>query len=139
MSSFEEILKKGNLICPIKGVSMRPLFKEERDRVVIVPFDGRLKKNDIALFKRDNDYVLHRVVKVKEGCCDFLGDNSLYKELSVSCERVLGKAVGYFKAEKYKKSLKNPFYLAFVKFRFLARTLMRKLKNFFRKNKNHGR
>lgn len=135
MSTFEEILKKGNLICPIKGESMRPLFNEERDRVVIVPLNGRLKKNDIALFKRGDDYVLHRIVKVKAGCYDFLGDNSLIKERSVSEERVLGKAIGYFKGEKYKKHLKNPFYLAFVRSKFLFRTLLRKLKNVFRKKK----
>lgn len=135
MSSFEEILKKGNLICPIKGVSMRPLFNEERDRVVIVPLNGRLKKNDIALFKRGDDYVLHRVVKVKAGCYDFLGDNSLIEERSVSEERVLGKAIGYFKGEKYKKHLKNPFYLAFVKSRFFMRRVIRKLKGLFKKKR----
>lgn len=134
MSSFEEILQKGSLVCPTKGVSMQPLFKEGRDRVVVVKCDV-LKKNDVALFRRGEECVLHRVVKVKKGCYDFLGDNSLNKDFSIPSENVLGKVVGYFKGEKYKKSLKNPFYLVFIKTRYLARKFLRKLKKLFRKNK----
>lgn len=134
MSSFEEILQKGSLVCPTKGVSMQPLFKEGRDRVVIVKCNA-LKKNDVALFRRGEECVLHRVVKVKEDCYDFLGDNSLNKDFSIPKENVLGKAVGYFKGERYKKSLKNPFYLTFIKARYLARSFLRKLKTIFHKSK----
>ena len=62
---IEEILQKeGCLVTTTAGVSMYPMLRNRRDTVVIRPAAGRLKKYDVALYKRGESYVLHRVVKV---------------------------------------------------------------------------
>ena len=53
MSTFEEILSKdGKLVYKTKGVSMNPMLYQNRDLVVIVPVKERLKKYDVALYRR---------------------------------------------------------------------------------------
>ncbi len=65
MSTFEEILEKdGKLVYKTKGVSMNPMLYQNRDLVVIEVPKGRLKKYDVALYKRGKSYVLHRVIGV---------------------------------------------------------------------------
>ena len=134
MTEIEEILQQnGSFVCQTKGISMLPLFKENRDRVVIVPIKKRLKKYDVALFKRGEEYVLHRVVKVKKSGYKFVGDNTLKSDF-VSDKDVIGKAIGYFREEKYKKSLKNIFYVFYIRLRYYLATLKR-LKYKKKKNK----
>lgn len=134
MDKIEEILNRnGSFICHTKGVSMEPLFKEGRDRVVIVTIKKRLKKYDVALFKRGEEYVLHRVVKVKKSGYKFVGDNTLKSDFVLDKE-VVGKAVGYFRGEKYKKSLKNIFYVWRIRIRYYLETLKRL--NYKKKNKS---
>ena len=67
-STFEEQLaQNGKLIYTNKGDSMIPLIKQDRDLLIIEPANGRLKKYDVPLYKRDSgQYVLHRILKVRE-------------------------------------------------------------------------
>ena len=68
-AAFEEIIERdGRLIYTNKGDSMMPLIKEGRDLLVIEKTNGRLKRFDVPLYKRDTgQYVLHRIVAVKSG------------------------------------------------------------------------
>ena len=65
-ATFEEIIERdGMLIYTNKGDSMMPLIKEGRDLLVIEKTNGRLKRFDVPLYKRDTgQYVLHRIIKV---------------------------------------------------------------------------
>lgn len=76
-SSFGEILARdGRLIYTNVGDSMLPLIREGRDLLVIEPPEGRLKKYDIAFYRRDSgQYVLHRVLEVREHDYVICGDN----------------------------------------------------------------
>ena len=77
MTSFEEIINRdGKLIYTNKGDSMMPLIKEGRDLIIIEKTQGRLKKYDVPLYKRDSgQYVLHRILKVREDDYVICGDN----------------------------------------------------------------
>ena len=58
------------------GHSMEPFLIHERDTVLLSPVDRMLKKGDIALFKRkDGQYILHRIYKIKDNDFYFVGDN----------------------------------------------------------------
>ena len=76
-STFEDQLAKtGKLIYTNRGDSMMPLIKQDRDLLIIEPVHGRLKKYDVPLYKRDNgQYVLHRILKVREQGYVICGDN----------------------------------------------------------------
>ena len=73
------------------GGSMLPLIVQGRDSVYIKKPAGRLKKYDIAFFKRDNGkFVLHRVVKVKKDSYVMCGDNQLILEKGVEDRHIIG-------------------------------------------------
>ena len=76
-TTFEKIIEKdGKLIYTNRGDSMMPLIKEGRDLIIIEKPVGRLKKYDVPLYKRDSgQYVLHRVLKVRDDDYVICGDN----------------------------------------------------------------
>ena len=77
MNTFEEVLTRdGKLVYKTKGVSMEPMLRQNRDLVTIEVPVSRLKKYDVALYKRGDRYVLHRVIGVKEGFYLIRGDNT---------------------------------------------------------------
>lgn len=82
---FEEVrrvLREGrNAQIPVKGVSMLPLIKGERDTVVLEPLspgslsEGRKPEaGDIVLFHINNRYILHRILFIKDGIATIQGD-----------------------------------------------------------------
>lgn len=91
-SSFEEILsKEGRLIYSNVGDSMLPLIRQGRDIVVIEKPSRRLKKYDIPLYRRDSgQYVLHRILKVRENDYILCGDNRYTKETGISDRHIKG-------------------------------------------------
>ena len=90
-ATFEQILDEHRLLVyKTKGISMRPMLRQNRDLVHIVPPVGRLKKYDVAFYRRANgQYVLHRVVKVKQEGYGIRGDNCIGTEY-VGEEQLLG-------------------------------------------------
>ncbi len=81
-AGFDDILKRdGFLVYKTRGVSMRPLFKENRDLVTIRPFEGTLKKYDVPLYRRrDRRFTLHRIIAVRDNDYVIRGDNTFVKE-----------------------------------------------------------
>ena len=74
--SVEEALKEeGKYVGPTGGVSMLPMLKEGRDSIVVRPAEGRLSPLDVALYRRGESYVLHRVVAVRKDRYIMRGDN----------------------------------------------------------------
>lgn len=144
LSLEDGLFKEGFIITSFNGTSMNPLFKEGRDKVYIVKKTSKLKRGDIALYKRDSGLnVLHRVYKVLPSSYVFWGDNQFVLEYGVKDENVLGVCQGYYKGEKYvdlKKSLKYKVYKAFWcrwiwlrKFLSLFSRVKNKLKRIFLK------
>ncbi|MBR0200415.1 MAG: hypothetical protein IJQ42_09655 [Oscillospiraceae bacterium] len=91
MSSFEEELEQnGTLVFPNKGKSMLPLLRENRDLMVIrKKGPERCKKYDAVLFRRGEQYVLHRILKVREKDYWIVGDNCCTGD-DVRDEQILG-------------------------------------------------
>ena len=91
-TSFEEILARdGRLFYMNIGDSMMPLIKQGRDLLVIEKTAGKLKKYDIPLYKRDNgQYVLHRILKVRENDYVICGDNRWSKETGIIDRQIIG-------------------------------------------------
>lgn len=73
------------------GGSMLPLIVQGRDHVYIKKPEGRLKKYDIAFFKRDTgEFILHRVIKVKKDSYVFCGDNQWIVEKGIKEHNIIG-------------------------------------------------
>lgn len=92
-TTFEEVLKKdGRLIYTNVGDSMQPLIRQGRDLVVIEPPPaGRLKRFDVPLYRRGSgQYVLHRILKVRENDYVLCGDNRRHKETGITDGNIIG-------------------------------------------------
>ena len=92
MTSFEDVIERdGRLVYTNVGDSMRPLIRQDRDILIIEKPNGRLKKYDVPLYKRDSgQYVLHRVLKVRENDYVICGDNRYNKEYGITDRHIIG-------------------------------------------------
>ncbi len=113
MNIEELLLTEGKYVGPTFGVSMLPMLKSGRDSVVIYPKKSRLSIYDVALYKRGDDYVLHRVIGLTDSGYIIRGDNC-YSDENVSEERVIGVLTEYFKKDK-RIALTDKKYMRYVK------------------------
>ena len=98
---IEDVLKeKGVYIGPTVGVSMLPMLKNRRDTIVVKPKTERLKRLDVALYKRGDAYVLHRVLRVVDGGYIIRGDNC-YADENVPEDAVIGVLTEFFRKNKH--------------------------------------
>lgn len=95
-STFEEELERsGKIIYTNVGDSMMPLIKQGRDVLVISKPNGRLKRYDVPLYKRDSgQYVLHRILEVRENDYVICGDNRWKKEYGITDRHIIGVLTG---------------------------------------------
>ena len=98
---IEDVLRlNGKYLGPTVGVSMLPLLKNRRDTVVVQAKTERLKPLDVALYKRGDAYVLHRVIAVKEGGYIIRGDNC-YSDENIPEDWVIGVLTEFFRKGKH--------------------------------------
>ena len=83
------------------GVSMLPLLRQGKD-LFTVRRKGpeRCKKGDVVLYRRGNQYVLHRVVETRPSDYVILGDNCIVKEYGVTDADIIGVMMGYVRNGK---------------------------------------
>lgn len=95
-TTFEaEIQRTGKLVYTNVGDSMMPMIREKRDLLIIERVNGRLKKYDIPLYKRDNGkYVLHRILKVRRDDYVICGDNRWKREYGITDRHIIGVLTG---------------------------------------------
>ena len=86
----EQLLDGKQPIIPIKGTSMRPFYLSGRTFVELAkPHD--LKKKDAVLYLNNHgNYILHRIIKIKEDTLVIRGD-ALKKKEYVKKENVIAK------------------------------------------------
>ena len=90
--SFEEMLdEKGFLAYTSVGVSMMPLLRQRKDIIIIYrkPAD-RCRKYDVVLYKRGDNYILHRILRVTPMGYVIAGDHNTIKEYDVTDDMILG-------------------------------------------------
>ncbi|MBQ3221370.1 MAG: S24/S26 family peptidase [Clostridia bacterium] len=98
---IEDVMReKGAYIGPTVGVSMLPMLKNRRDTIVVRPKTERLKRLDVALYKRGDAYVLHRVIQPIEGGYIIRGDNC-YADEHIPEDAVFGVLTEFFRKDKH--------------------------------------
>jgi len=92
--SFEELLEEqGYFLYTNIGVSMMPLLRQSKDVIEIRKKSGRCKKYDVVLYKRGDQYILHRILQVTLTGYIIAGDHNTYKETDIRDEDILGVMV----------------------------------------------
>ncbi len=94
------LLEKGVYIGPTVGVSMLPMLKNRRDTIVVRPKTGKLKPLDVALYRRGEAYVLHRVLRPTDSGYIIRGDNC-YSDENVPEDCVIGVLTEFFRKGKH--------------------------------------
>ena len=97
---FEEVLEKdGELYFTNVGYSMYPLIRQREDILHIVKADD-YKKGDIVLFISDKEqYVLHRILKIKKDKIITAGDYNYFKDQPITYSQILGKLISIKKKD----------------------------------------
>lgn len=78
-AQVEEMLREGHEVqLRVKGYSMRPLLRNERDIVVLAPYHPgeELHCGDIVLFRYHGRHVLHRIVHIDATQLTLAGDGN---------------------------------------------------------------
>lgn len=94
------LIEKGVYIGPTVGVSMVPMLKNRRDTIVVKSKTQRLKRLDVALYKRGEAYILHRVLRAVDGGYIIRGDNC-YVDENVPEDAVIGVLTEFFRKDKH--------------------------------------
>lgn len=121
--NIEEMLSsEGVYIATTVGFSMFPLLRNRKDNAVILPKPTQFKKYDVPLYKRGEQYILHRIIDIKENKYIIRGDNCEFIETDIKDENIIGILDGVFRGNVY-ISVHNPLYKLYsyvpVKFYFL--------------------
>ena len=99
----------------VKGTSMLPFFKSGVTEVFIFKKD-EYKRHDVCLFKINDNYVLHRLIRIKNGLYYFRGDH-LYNFEIVKSDSIIGSVYKYiengkmYDVNKFTYKLKLNFFL----------------------------
>lgn len=94
--TYEEYLTKyGILTYRNTGTSMLPMLKQGRDLFSVeCKNEKRCQKYDVVLYRRPPEqYVLHRIVEVRDEGYVILGDNCEKKEYGIKDEDIIGVLV----------------------------------------------
>jgi hypothetical protein len=100
-STFEkELAVHGRFMYKNVGTSMMPLIREGKDVMIIERPNGRLNKYDVALYKKNGSYILHRVIKVRESDYVIVGDHCTVREYGITDSDIIGVMKGLIRSGK---------------------------------------
>ena len=79
------------------GTSMLPIFRPDRDIIILSPLPQALKKYDVVFYQLSNGKpVLHRIIAVGE-TYTCVGDGQFETEPGVKQEQMIGLATGFIR------------------------------------------
>lgn len=102
VSIESQLRAEGFHVSTTVGMSMKPMLRNRRDRVLIKPLgEERLKKYDLPLYRLpDGRYVFHRVIDVRDGYYVIRGDNT-YQLEKIPDEWIVGVMVEFWRGKKH--------------------------------------
>ena len=107
------------------GRSMLPMLDGVNDTVTFAPVSGRLKKYDVAFYRRRRTgrLVLHRMIGFrKDGSYIFSGDGQYYYEYGITDEDLLAVMAAFTHNGK-KCSVSDPSYQLYIRRMMLKKQL----------------
>lgn len=132
VSVLKEMVEQGHEVSmTIAGTSMEPFLVHNRDRIYFQKPEEPIKKGDMVFFQRKTgEYVMHRVIKVRNHQYYLAGDHQTFLEGPIDRGQIFAKVVsverdGVWLSEKDRIW---KFYADTRRRLFLARKVFNKLK-----------
>ena len=90
VSMLRELTEQGQEVSMlIAGSSMSPFLGHQRDYICFKKPDRPLKRGDMVFFQRKNgQYVMHRIIRIRDGKYDIVGDAQMQIEGPVDREQI---------------------------------------------------
>jgi len=133
LSKFEDVLDKdGELYFTNVGFSMYPLIRQREDILYIIKTDI-YHKGDIVLYKYNDKYILHRIIKINDNIIVTAGDYNYFIDKKIDRSLLLGKLIEIRKKDgrvinlNKDKKMRKFFYSNFIYIRMPIQYLLSKL------------
>lgn len=136
MNKVEEKLKTdGKFIGKTKGDSMKPMLVGSRDTVIVVPPVFPLKKYDVPVYRRDDHYTMHRIIRVTKNGYEICGDNRTNIERDIKDEDIVGVLYAFYNNSSFTLCTDKKYLRYAQKICFLLpfKILLKKLKTLLKK------
>ena len=119
LSTASEVLKVEKEVSVLtSGCSMQPMLRQHRDVVTVKRVDRELRKGDAVLYPgKDGRFILHRIVKIKNGEFIIRGDNNYFTEYGIKKENIVGLIKEFYRDGKYincETDLKYKLYVFYI-------------------------
>ena len=127
-----DVLKEKEIyVGTVNGTSMLPMLRNRKDTVIIRPVTDKLKKYDVVLYRKENMYVLHRIVKVMPDGYIICGDNCTNLERDVTNRQIIGKMEEFYRGERqvFMNGVGYKLYCIIWVALYPVRYLVKKIKN----------
>ena len=97
---LREMVEQGmEVSMEIAGTSMEPFLIHKRDRIYFRRPEGTIKKGDMVFFQRKTgEYVMHRVMMVKDKQYFMAGDHQTFLEGPIEENQIFAKVVSVERA-----------------------------------------
>lgn len=126
----KELQDNGAVRIRVKGTSMLPLLRSEKDEVLLrSPGEKTPKKGSIVLFKYKDSFVLHRLIKISDDVLTFRGDNVFACTETCTKEDITAEVVRIFRLKKNGKYVSLPPVSFFLKLIIPVYRILKKLLN----------
>lgn len=103
LTALRELTEAGQEVSiVITGNSMSPFIVHQRDRICFKKPDRPLRKGDMVFYQRDNgQFIMHRIVKVHDGCYDIVGDAQMAIERNIREDQIFAIVTKVFRKDKW--------------------------------------
>lgn len=120
----QELAERKSVRLRVKGVSMQPMLRNNRDEVQLVPYKGeKLTPKDICLFRYQGRHILHRYLHTEGDIVYFRGDNVLTRVEHCRCEDIVGVV-----ETVYRDGLALPSYSESWRFKIMVNRFMQRIR-----------
>lgn len=125
---YDIVSSGGSVRLDIRGNSMMPLLRSEKDSVLLKKADS-IEKFDVVLFKNDSGTIaLHRVVDIVDDSFIIIGDNQYAFDIGIKKDNLIAKAIEFYRSGKCisEKQIRlfGAFWFALFPLRRIARKVL---------------
>ena len=77
-AEVERMISEGQSVTiPVKGFSMRPMMRSEKERVILTAHsDNDIKQGAVMLFRHNGHHIMHRIITIDGNDITFAGDGN---------------------------------------------------------------